>query len=123
MSDRAHSTLHTGFRQLDRHAQTTAFAVVPRQPSTMRFHDLADQRQAQTGEVALGRIERRQGVPQHGVIHAATAIHDFDAQPSRQPGQAKADALGAGARLMRVLQQIQQRLFDLRRVDAAALFR
>jgi hypothetical protein len=34
-----------------------------------------------------------------------------------------ADALGAGARLMRVLQQIQQRLFDLRRVDAAVLFR
>ncbi len=88
-----------------------------RQAAAMSLDDLAGQGQSQAGAVALGGIERYQRVLQDRFVHAAAAVEHLDAYPVRNPRQAQAHPV-AGPGLMRILEQVEQRLFDLSRVDA-----
>ena len=111
----------TGSTRTSRHHRGSAATPVP-----VRLHDLAGQRQSQAGAIALGRIEGHQRVLQHLLVHALAAIQHIQAQPLRQPRQLHPHVIigriGFGAGFVGVLQQVQQRLPELRDVDAAAQF-
>jgi hypothetical protein len=81
------------------------------------FGDFAREGQAEAGAAALGGVERHQGVGQHRLAHAGAAVLHFDAQHAVLAAQFEADGVGRGAGLMRVLQQVQQGLLHLRRVE------
>src|SRR3546814_2601314 len=87
------------------------------------FGDLARQRQAKAGAVALGRIKRQQRVGQHRFVHAAAAIKHIDAPVAGDVAQRQLDLLRRASRFVRVAQQVQQRLLNLRGVQARGAVR
>src|SRR3546814_5698612 len=83
------------------------------------FGDLARQRQAQAGAVALGRIKRQQRVGQHRFVHAAAAIKHIDAPVAGDVAQRQLDLLRRASRFVRRSEEHTSELQSLMRISYA----
>src|SRR5579884_4404360 len=108
----------SGARQGQAHGQPAALAVGDGDASAVRLGDFARQRQAETGAAALGRIERQQRVGQYGFAHAAAAVAHLDAHLGAALDHLQFERRGRTAGLVRVLEQIDQRLLDLGAIES-----
>mmetsp|Transcript_14999 Transcript_14999/g.28128 ORF Transcript_14999/g.28128 Transcript_14999/m.28128 type:complete len:224 (+) Transcript_14999:320-991(+) len=112
-------------RQRDRDTQPAAVAVVQRDAAVVGLGDLAHQRQPQAGAAlrtrpgTFGGVERQQGLGQHRLAHAGATVQHFDAQLGALLAQPQLHRVAGAAGLVRVLDQVQQGLLDLRRVEPA----
>ncbi|EEF24716.1 conserved hypothetical protein, partial [Ricinus communis] len=103
--------------------QAAAFAVAEGDAAAVGFGDFARQRQAEARAAALRRVEGDEGVRQHGVVHARATVEHVDADDVLHPSHVQLDVFRPRAGFVGVLQQVEQRLFHLRAVDAGRRLR
>src|SRR6185437_11950044 len=89
--------------------------------AAVRFRYLPREREAETGAAALGRVERQPCLSQHGLIHARTAIAHFDALLGACLRDRDLDAVLGATGFVRVLEQVDERLLELRAVEPSRL--
>ena len=89
------------------HHQAATFAIGQADVPAVGFGDLAGQREPEPGAVALGGLERQQGVRDHRLAHAHAAVHYVHAPASRQAAQAQGHVRGRSVGLVRVLEQVE----------------
>jgi hypothetical protein len=110
-------------RQHQGDGEAAAVAVVQADAAAVRLGDLARQRQAQAGAAALGGIERHQRVRHHDIAHAAAAVHHLHRHRVEAAPHRDLHVGGRRARFVRVLQQVEERLLQLRGVGLDRLLR
>ena len=86
----------------------------------MGLGDLACECQAQTGAVALGRVERQQRVRQDRFVHAAAAVQHIDSPSFRHAPQRQGHLVVCRSGFVRILEQVEQALLELSNIEAAA---
>ena len=89
----------------------------------MGLRDLAAQRQSQARAIVLGGIKRQQRLRQHHLGHAGTAIADLDALFLRGLLHQNADLGRIATGLVGILQDIDQRLFQLQAIKPTRIRR
>ena len=94
-----------------------ASRLAMRKPATVCLDDLAAQREAESRAAFLGRVERQQRIFERGGAEAGSAIAHFDAETLGHGTDGQLDTGRVGARFARVLEQVDERLLDLRRVE------
>ena len=103
--------------------QAAAGPVLDAQPAAVGLDDLLAQREADARARLLGRrVERQQGALHHGRVHARPAVdHPQHALALRRQVDGHPDLAGRAARLLRVLQEVDQHLLHLHGVEPAGL--
>ena len=111
-------------RKPQRDERAAAFAIGDAQPAPVGFDDFAAQREAEAGarlpwwsRTAPARSRARPAV------NPGPAIAHFDGEALRRRAHRELDVAGVGAGLARVLEQVDQRLLDLRGVEARGALR
>lgn len=83
----------------------------------MGLGDFSRQRQTQSRPTAFVRIERQQGLSQDDLAHARAAITHLDAVLGSARQHLDLDFFWIAAGLVRVLEEIDQRLAHLRTIE------
>ena len=106
-------------RQVEYHAQAAGLAIGELNPAAMRFGDFARERESQARAAPFSRIKRQQRLREHRRIHAGTPVAYLDALRVAERRHFDFDGVRGAARFVGILEQVEQRLFDLAGVEPA----
>src|SRR5579883_698275 len=103
--------------------QTPSLAIREADAAAMRFGDLTGQRESEPRSTALGGVEGQERLRHDGIAHSAPPVPHFDELPQAKMRDGDLDAIRWTPALLRVLEQIDERLLELRAVEPAGLRR